>query len=202
MTSSDSVENIPQEIRETVPTWDDEYLDRVSDRLLHNYDLDRDYTVRGETFSMYGELRMVARKRFIHPALNYADHQRREHLFVRREDAPTVRGLESLVEFGNDIAEEWVTPDEEHSGTTFTFVVVADSIPDDVRSFVDGFRDRTLLKYGYHGHYEVTLIVVAPSEDDIVASKAADLGDAFALWRDLSQESGGLLSGILDTLRR
>jgi hypothetical protein len=202
MTSSDSAQEIPQEIREAVPTWDDEYLDRVSDRLLHNYDLERDYPVRGETFSMYGELRMVARKRFIHPALNYADHQRREHVFVRRNDAPSVRDLESLAEFGNDLAEEWVTPDEEHSGTTFTFVVVAESISDDVRSFVDGFRDRTLLKYGYHGHYEVTLIVVAPSNDEIVASTAADLGDAFALWRDLSQESGGLLSEILHSFRR
>lgn len=201
MTSSDSAQEIPEEIREAVPTWDNEYLDRVSDRLLHNYDLERDHTVRGETFSMYGELRMVARKRFLHPALNYGDHERREHLFVRRKDVPTIRDLESLAEFGNDIAEEWVTPDEEHSGTTLTFVVVADSIPDDVRSFVDGFRDRTLLKYGYYGHYEVTLIVVAPSEDDIVASEAADLADAFALWRDLSQESGGLLSGILDRFR-
>ena len=204
MTDSDSdiSEEIPSGIREAVPAWDDEYLDRVSDRLMHNYDLERDYNLRGKTFSMYAELRMVSRKRFIHPALNYGDQEHEEHVFALREAHPTVQDLESLADLGNEVADEWATADEEHFETTFTFVVVADTISDDVRSFVEGFRDRTLLKSGYFGHYEVTLMVVAPSQEDIVTSEAADLGDAFALWRDLSQrDSGGLLSGVLDRFR-
>jgi len=191
---------VPDEIAEAVPTWEDEYLDRVSDRLMHNYDLERDYAVAGESFPLYGQLRMVARKRFFHPALNYGDHERRAHVFARRNAEPTVEDVQSLLDLGHTLAEEWIDADEEHFETSFTFVLVADAIPEDVRSFVEGFRDRTLLKYGYFGHYEVVPIVVAPDRAAIVAGEAAELTDAFALWRDLDDGSESVLSSIADRL--
>jgi hypothetical protein len=39
-----------------IPDWDDEYVDRVSDRLMYNFDLAKDYRVRGEEFTLYGQL--------------------------------------------------------------------------------------------------------------------------------------------------
>ncbi|MCD2202534.1 hypothetical protein [Halobacterium sp. KA-6] len=196
MTEADNPEpaDLPAEIRENVPTWDDEYFDRVSDRLMYSYDLERDYAVRGERFDLYGELRVLNQKQFFHPALSYADHETEEHVFARRTGWPTVADLEALVEFGHDLADDWVDADEEHYETKFTFVLVADELPDDVASFVEGFRDRNLLKYGYYGHYEVNLAVVAPDDEAAVASEKVDVVDAFALWGDVERESEGFFS--------
>ncbi|MGB9963369.1 hypothetical protein [Halobacterium sp. CBA1126] len=197
MTDADAArdpEELPAEIRESVPTWDDEYFDRVSDRLMFSYDLERDRAVRGERFDLYGELRMLTQKQFFHPALSYADHEAEEYLFARRTDRPTVADLEALVELGHDLADDWITADEEHYETKFTFVLVAEAVPEDVASYVEGFRDRTLLKYGYYGHYEVNLVVVAPGDERAVASEQADVANAFALWGDLEPEPEGFLS--------
>ncbi|WP_440007158.1 hypothetical protein [Halomicrococcus sp. SG-WS-1] len=184
-----------------VPDWDDEYVDRVSDRLLTNYDLEKDVRVRGESFDLYGRLVMENQKQFLHRALNYANHSAEEHLFVRRVDAVGVADLRSLVDLGHDLAEEWIEPSERHYGTEFTFALVAPSLPDAVREFVDGFRDRTLLKYGYYGRYEVNLVVVAPDDEAIVASTNADVSRAFALWNSVDADGPGLLARVAGRLR-
>ena len=188
------LEELPEEIREEVPTWDDEYFDRVSDRLMFSYDLERDYSVRGHSFPMYAELRMENQKQFLHPALNYADHETREHLFARRAGEPTVPDLEALVDLGHDLADDWIDADEEHYETNFTFVLVADTLSDAVRSFVSGFRDRTLLKFGYYGHYEVNLVAVAPDREALVASENADTAAAFRLWERVDSPDEGFFS--------
>lgn len=185
---------------ENVPDWEDEYVDRVSDRLMHSYDLEKDEVVRGRRFTLYGELRIETSKHFLHPSITYAEHQAREHLFVQRADA-TVDRLESLVEFGHDLADEWVDPHEDHFGTAFTFALVAPSIPSDVRSYVEGFSDRTLLKLGYHGHYEIHLLVAAPDEEALVASENADLERAFRVWEPIP-ERRGRLARLVDLFRR
>jgi len=110
---------LPAEIREAVPDWDDEYLDRVSDRLMYNYDLEKDRRVGGERWDLYGEMRVLSQKQFFHPALSYADHEAEEYLFVRHESRPTVAELERLVDLGNELADERVVADEEHFGTDF-----------------------------------------------------------------------------------
>jgi len=189
-------DDLPAEIVENVPYWEsDPYLDRVSDRLMYNYDLEKDHLAAGERWDLYGEMRVRSQKQFFHPALSYGDHESEEYLFVKR-GRPTVAELDRLVELGHDVADERVIPDEEHYRTDFTFVLVAESIPDDVATYVEGFRDRTLLRFGYYGHYEVNLVVVAPDTETLVASEMADVADAFALWADVERESPSLLSRI------
>ncbi|WP_049899289.1 hypothetical protein [Natrinema sp. J7-1] len=185
---------LPAEIREAVPDWDDEYLDRVSDRLLYSYDLEKDHRVGGERWALYGEMRVRNQKQFFHPAVSYADHEAEEYLFVRRDSRPTVAELERLVALGHDLADDLIVADEEHFGTDVTFVLVADGIPDAVREFVAGFRDRTLLKFGYPGHYEINLVVVDPESEAHVGSEAADVVEAFTLWETVSEPEEGLLS--------
>lgn len=186
---------LPDEIVENVPYWeDDPYLDRVSDRLMYNYTLERDHRLRGERWDLYGEMRVLTQKQFFHPALSYADHESEEYLYARRVGRPTVGELQRLVELGHDLADERVNGNEEHYRTDFTFVLVADEIPDDVREFVDGQRERTLLKFGYYGHYEVNLVVVDPDRQECVAGEAADVAEAFALWEDVETPEPGLLS--------
>ncbi|PHQ39864.1 hypothetical protein DJ69_04040 [Halorubrum persicum] len=189
-------EELPAEIREAVPDYDDEYFDRVSDRLMYSYDLDRDVVVDGERFGLYAEMRVRNQKQFLHPALSYADHDMREFVFARRVSRPRVDDLERLVEFAHEVADERVDGDEEHYGTDVTVVLVADRISDGVADFVDGFRDRTLLKFGYYGHYEVNLIVVAPDAERLVASETADTADAFRLWERIDQPDEGLFSRV------
>ena len=179
-----------------VPDWGDEYVDRVSDRLMFNYDLEKDYRVRGESFTLYGALRLESRKQFFHPALSYGRHESAEHLFVRRVERTRRSDLERLVDLGHDLAAEWITADEEHFSTDFTFAVVVESFDDEVREFVAGFHDRTLLKYGYYGHYEVNLLVVAPETEKLAASKNADIADAFRLWEPDETERTGLFSRL------
>jgi hypothetical protein len=178
--------------REDVPDWDDEYVDRVSDRLLFNYDLENDRREGGFSFTLYGRMQVHNQKHFLHPAINFADHDATEHLFVTRIDAIERGDLERLVSLGHDLADEWIDADEEHFSTDFTFGVIADSIPEAVEAFVSGFEDRNLLKYGFYGHYEVNLFVVAPSDEAVVASEGADVAEAFALWEPIEREEPGL----------
>ena len=179
-----------------VPDWDDEYVDRVSDRLMHNYDLEKDRTVRGEAFALYGQLEVHSEKHFFHPALSFGHHDAREHLFVRRTDGASVADAERLVELGHELADEWIAADEEHYSTDFTFVLVAPTISEDLREFISGFRDRTMLKYGYYGHYEINLVAVAPEDDDIAASDEATVEEAFRLWEPIETDRPGLLGLI------
>ncbi|WP_049997706.1 hypothetical protein [Halococcus sediminicola] len=178
-----------------VPDWDDEYVDRVSDRLMFNYDLERDHRVRGEPFTLYGHLRVESKKQFFHEALSYANHGSFEHLFVRRNERVNVAALETLVALGHDLGGD-IDTDEEHFSTDFTFALVVETIPGAVEKFVAGFSDRTLLKYGYYGHYEINLLVVAPDEAELVASENADVAAAFRLWEAEEPEPSGLLSRI------
>ena len=181
---------------EGVPDWDDEYVDRVSDRLMHNYDLEKDFAVEGEPFTLYGKMELVSKKHFLHPALSLAEHESTEHLFVRQVDHVDDRALDRFVELGERLAEEWIEPNEEHFCTEFTFVAVAASIPESIAERVAGFDGRTLLKYGYHGHYEINLAVVAPDSKELVASDNADVATAFQLWDPIEKDEPGLL-GLL-----
>ena len=194
MSDRQRAEELPAEIREGRPAWDDAYLDRVAGRLLYNYDLQKNHSVDGERWDLYGEMRLLNQKQFFHPALHYADHEAEEYLLVQQTDSPTVDELQRLVDRGHDLADRWVTADEEHYRTDITFVLVADEISDPVADYVEGFRERTLLKFGYYGHYDVNLVVVDPDAERCVASEAADSAAAFRLWDDVSTPNEGLLS--------
>jgi len=195
---SDAVppEALPDEIVDAVPTWEDAYFDRVSDRLMYNYDLKKDHRVGGERFDLYGELRMEIQKQFVHPALNYANHNTEEYLFGKRVPSLRVSEVQRFVELGHTLADEWIIADEEHFGTDFTFILVTDSISDDVRSFVSGFHDRNLLKFGYYGHYEINLIVVDPESETAVGSMNADAIEACTLWEHITPQKQGIFSRI------
>jgi hypothetical protein len=182
-----------------VPEWDDEYIDRVSDRLFHNYDLERDYSVRGHGFTLYGQLEIERRKQFFHPSVNYGNHERIEHLFVTRADSVSVADMERFSDLADELADEWIEANEEHYGTEFVFGVVAPEIPDAVREFVSSFESRTLLKYGYYGHYTIRLFVVAPDQEDSVASPETDVVRAFRLWSDGDEKNES--TGFLDRIR-
>lgn len=181
---------------EAIPEWDDEYFDRVAGRLAANYDLERDYAVRGERFDLYGQLAIRNQKHFLHPSISFAHHESEEHLFARRVETVRTSDLDRLVELGHELADEWITPSEEHFSTDFTFALVADALDDGVREYVSGFSDRTLLKFGYNGHYEVNLLVVAPDAEELAASENADVAAAFSLWEPIEPERPGLLGRI------
>jgi len=183
---------------EEVPDWDDEYVDRVSGRLMHSYDLERDRAVEGHRFALYGRLAVERSKHFLHPSVTYADHELTEHLFVRRAESVSVADLEGLAEVGDRLADTWIEADEEHYGTEFVFGILAPEIPDEARSYVEGFESRTLLKYGYYGHYAVRLFVVAPEKGTAVASPGTDVVSAFRVWDDGEKTEP---SGVLDRLR-
>jgi hypothetical protein len=183
-------------VPDDVPHWDDEYVDRVSDRLMFNYDLDRDYRVDAESFDLYGRLEIHTQKKFFHPAITYGHHESYEHLFLRRTDGVRVAALERLVALADDLADRWIEADEEHYATEFTFVVVVPEVPDDVHEFVAGFTGRTMLKYGYNGYYETHLAVVAPDDEDVVTSKRADVGEALTVWEPIETEAPGPLERL------
>jgi len=178
------------------PVWEDDYLDRVADRLAVNYDLERDYRVGGYRFPLYGEMELHSQKHFFHPALSFAHHESYEHLYVRRADRVDAATVDDLVALGHDLADDLVDPHEEHYSTEFTFALVAPEVPDDVRDQVAGLDERTLLKYGFNGHYEVNVVVVAPSREEIVANEAADVTEAFTTWDPIEREEPGLLGLI------
>jgi len=182
--------------RGVVPTWDDGYLHRVGDRLAYAYDVERDRAVRGERFELYGRLTVESQKQFLHQSLNWANYERAEHLFVRRADGVSRADLDALVELGHTLADDWIDADEQHRGTEFTFALVVPSIPGAVREYVAGFRDRTLLKYGYYGDYEVNLVLVAPDREQVVGSREADTAAAFDFWETYDPEGPGLLGRL------
>jgi len=183
-----------------VPEWDDEYLDRVSDRLMYSYDLEKDRRVRGERFALYGRIEVENRKQFLHPAISYGRHEKVGHLFVRRVDRVSVADLDRLADLGEALADEWIEPDGTHFETEFVFVVVASEIPDSVAERVADLESRTLLNYGYHGHYWLRFVVVAPDQERVAASPGADVAAAFRLWSE-GQEDGNERGGTFGRLR-
>jgi hypothetical protein len=183
-----------------VPDWSDPYIDRISDRLMFNYDLEKEFSISGERFDLYGKLDVHSQKQFFHPALSYGHHEMAEHLFARRVDSVRVADLEALVSLGHELADLWITPDDSHFSTEFSFALVTDSIPDEVHEFVSGFLDRTLLKYGYHGHYEINLVVLAPDREEFVASENADVATAFVLWNEIEETRPGFTVRLLRRL--
>jgi hypothetical protein len=188
-----------------LPEWEDDYLTDVAERLKFNYDLSKEYHAGGEQFPLYGRLFVESHKQFFHPSLNYANHSAVEHLFTERVARPSVRDVERLVDLGHDLADDdaWLDPDEEHQQTDFTFVLVSEEVPEEVQSFVDGFRERTLLKYGFYGHYEIHLVVVAPDPESVVASEEVDVWRAFAPWADDGlDEDRGLLGRVASLFGR
>ncbi len=191
-----------EELYPDVPNWDDEYFDRVSDRLMFSYDLERDYAVDGRTFDLFGEMHIESQKQLFHPSLNYANHESEEFLFAQRMEAVGVDDLKTLVDFGHELADEWVDGHEEHYGTDFTFVTVVPEVTEEVHEFVSGFRERKLLKLGYYGHYEINLAIVAPDTEDAVGSKSADVLPAFTLWETIDDDRPGLFSRVVDRLAR
>lgn len=186
---------------QAVPDWDDEYVDRVSDRLMFNYDLEKDRQFEGEDFTLYGRMIVESKKQIGHPLLSVARHDATEHLFVTRRGGVSVADLERLVDLGESLADDWIDLVEEHYSTDFTFAVVAPSIPDDVRSFVADYSNRTLLKYGFYGHYEINFVAVAPDDEDIVASPNADVSRALALWDPVEERQPGLVGRFVRRLR-
>lgn len=188
--------------RPPVPEWDDAYLDRVAARLAANYDLRKGFEVRGERFELYGELSVRNQKQLLHPSISFAHHDSSEHLFARRVETVREDELDRLVELGHALAEEWIVPSDEHYSTEFTFALVADAFDDGVREHVSGFSDRTLLKFGYHGHYEVNLIVAVPDDERLLASENADVAAAFAPWEPIEAERSGLFARIARRLLR
>jgi hypothetical protein len=181
-----------------IPNWEDEYVDRVSGRLMHSYDLERDRRVRDHTFDLYGRLDVESRKQFLHPAITYGHHETTEHVFVQRSDSVSVEDLERLADFGDVLADEWIDPDEQHYATRFVFAVVVDSISESVREFISGFESRTLLKHGYYGHYTVRLLAVVPEREALTASPGTDIASAFRLWGDGREEND---DGVIGRLR-
>jgi hypothetical protein len=157
---------------------------------MFNYDLEQDVSVRGEPFTLRGELRIESHKQFFHPAITYGHQHAYEHLFLTERGPVRVSDLERFAALGRDLADEWVDADEEHYATDFTFVAVTDEISDEVRSHVDSFEDRELIKYGYHGHYEIHLAVVAPDREELVVSRNADVSDALRTWEPIEPDRG------------
>ena len=185
---SDPYEGLEPAEEPDVPDWDDEYFDRVSDRLLFNYDLEKDVRAAGERFALYGEMRMRNEKHFLHPSLTFAQHESAEHVYARRQDQVAVADLEHLVDVGHDLADAEIDADPDHFSTEYVFVLVTDEIPAAVREFLDGFRERTMLKYGYNGHYEIQFVVVAPEREAIVSSRDAHVEEAFRLWSPIEDQ--------------
>lgn len=191
MSTSDPYENLePAEENPDVPEWDDEYLDRVSDRLMFNYDLEKDYRAADEPFDLYGEMEMHHEKHFFHPALAFGHHDNYEYVFARRDRRLDVAAFERLAELGHQLADEWIDADEEHYSTDFVFALVADGdgIPEAVREHVAGFKDRTMLNHGYYGHYEIHLLAVDPAREEIVSSRGAHVEEAFRLWERIEEK--------------
>lgn len=190
---------LPPTLEEALPALEDDYLARVARRLVSSYDLESGVEAGEATFDIGGELRVESSKHLFHPSVSYANHHMREYLYADRRASVSREDLEELVELGHELADRRVEPSSEHKATEFTFVVVAPAIPDDVRSFVRGFTDRTLLKYGFHGHYEIHCCVVAPDRQAIVASDRTEIDEAFAVWR-APEEKRGLLGRLLASL--
>lgn len=189
------------DVPDTVPDWEDEYLDRVSDRLMFNYDLRKDDEVRGEPFDLVGELHVENRKQFLHQSIRYAEHDAREYVFARRTDDVTVADVDALRDLGEALADDWIDPSHDHYETSFTFVVVAPSVPANVRESVASHGGRSLLRYGYHGRYDVNVVVAAPEQSEIVASKHADVASAFTLWDEEDAASRGVVGRLLGRFR-
>ncbi len=184
----------------TRPTWDDHYLDELAARLAHSYDLQKDRQINSRSFPLYGYLELHRQKQVLHPALSFAHHQLYEHVLVTTTDTISQQTVSDLVELGHTLADEWIDPGEEHYSTEFSFGVVTDHIPKAVTTAVSTIDERTMLKYGFNGHYDINIIVVAPEQEALIANDTADIAEAFRHWPPADASPGGLFDRLFDYL--
>ncbi len=184
-----------------VPTWEDEYFQTVSRRLVHNYDLQRDYRVRGESFALYGHMELHSQKQFLHSALSIAHHEAHEHVFLRRAETASQQTIDRVIALGHDLAEEWIDADEEHYSTEFVFGFIVPEIPAALASRVRDVDERTLLKLGYNGHYDIGIVLIAPETRQLAASEAVDIVEALRTWEPIDHDDAGWLGRIVRRLR-
>ena len=156
--------------------------------------------MNGERFGLYGRLEVENHKQFLHPSISYGHHEKVGHLFVRRADGVTAADLDRLADLGETLAEEWIDPDERHYETEFVFALVVPEIPEEIGERVVDLESRTLLSYGYHGHYWLRFVVVSPKNETVVASPGADVAAAFRLWSEGGGKGDGE-SGVLGRFR-
>lgn len=199
------VSDIPEEFSrpDEVPVWEnDAYLDAVALRLMHHYDLEQDKEVNSQTVPLYGQLVIENERHVLHPALSFGYHQSTEYLFVTREPAVTEQLLEETEKLGNSLADQWVDPDTEHYSTDFTFVFVTPAIPDQIAEWITAYEHRELYKYGYHGHYEINFVAVAPDRKEMVSSTNADVGKLFQTWERVPQKRPSRIDRFLNWITR
>jgi hypothetical protein len=188
----------PAPVQHEVPDWDDDYLDRVSDRLLSNFDMSKHARVGSYEFDLYGRMVIKNQKEFFHPALRYGYHESTEHLLVQRRPDATVADVEEFEAFAHALADDWIVDSDDHFETIFTFVLVVPEVREDVRDYVADYYERPLLKYGFNGHYQIKFVVVSPETETLVASEEADVWRAFQLWANVDDS---LPDGVLGRIK-
>lgn len=182
------------------PEWERDYLNRLAGRIVHSYDLEKNKHIRGFDFTLYASFEAQRHKQLFHPAISYAEHNLYEYLFVNEYDTVTIETVDQLIDLGHELADDWIDADDDHYATEFSFGLIVPSIPDDIRQYVSRIDERTMLRYGFDGHYDIHIIVVAPEEQSIVATDRAEIQAAFIEW-DTQSRSTGIFSSLLDQLR-
>ncbi len=194
--------NQPSDTPEHIPELTDPYVEAVGQRLVHNYDLEGDYTVNGERFDLYGYLEVHNQRQVLHPALSVGHHESREHVFLKRTETLSEADLDRMIELGHALAEEWITADEEHYSTEFIFVFVCSSLSDPVSNRIEELDERTLLKFGYHGHYDIHIAAVDPAQQHLVSNAAFNLTEAVRTWEPVGGTDSGLMPRVVRRLIR
>lgn len=185
------------------PQWDDDYLDEVAGRLMFSFDLEKDRDVEGTRFDLYGLMQVESKTHIFHPLMDYGNHFSYEHLFVKRASHIDLDDIDRQIDLGHELASEWIIPDSEHYSTEFTFVSIVPEIPEAVADRVEAYKDRTLMKLGYHGHYEINLVVVNPADEEMNRSQNVDTHRAFRTWEDIENpERPGFIGRVLQSIRR
>lgn len=187
---------------EDVPVWQENYLDAVGVRLMHYYSLEKDVRIDGQHFELFGEMNVLHERHAFHPALSFAHHKADEYVFATRIDHPDVQDFKRFISLGEQLATEWIDRDENHYSTDFSFAVACSEISDSVRSFVSSYKNRNLLKFGYFGHYEINLIVIDSARKESVASRNADVEQAFRVWEPIIPEEPTRLDRFLNWITR
>lgn len=202
MTEEEASSNHASDTPGHIPELTDPYLETVGQRLVHNYDLESDYTVNGEQFDLYGYLEVHNKRQVLHPALSVGHHEAREHVFLKRTETLSEADLDRVIELGHALAEEWITADEEHYSTEFIFAFVTTSLAAPVSNRIEELDERTLLKFGYHGHYDIHIAAVDPTQQHLVSNAAFDLTEALRTWDPVSGTDPGLVTRLVRRLLR
>ncbi|KAB3527195.1 hypothetical protein [Alkaliphilus serpentinus] len=147
-----------------------EYIDKVTERLRHSFDILREYDVEGICFDVFASSYIRSERYFASKKIKVYGIENHEYCLIKRVENLSYSVLKDLTDGLVKASEALIKPHHEHMSTIITGVLVVEGkVEDNLRNQIKGFQYSKSFLWGLKGWTYIRLLVV-DIEDSMVYS--------------------------------